>query len=228
MSMSPKKRTRLATARPDSCRKTRSISRRVRHGPAQPAAPRLRSASASSWNGRTSTGTLAGGGRLGRPRERGVEVGGLDDPEAADLLLGLGERAVGGEDLAVLARGRRSPCRACGARRRTPSALGLQLLVEGVDVLEHLLHGLGRPGPARPRRSARTSRYCFISSRSLRSAPAAAGFSPPTRTPGRRDRQVYRVFLRPASFAASTPGGALCQKRAHHRRSAAAAGAASG
>ena len=33
--------------------------------------------------------------------ERGVQVGRLDHPEAADLLLSLGERAVGGDDLAA-------------------------------------------------------------------------------------------------------------------------------
>ena len=46
---------------------------------------------------------LAGDGGLGGPGQGGVEVGGLDDPEAAELLLGLGEGAVGGEDVAVLA-----------------------------------------------------------------------------------------------------------------------------
>ena len=40
-------------------------------------------------------GASAGDGRLARPLQRGVEIGGLDDPEAAELLLGLGERAVG-------------------------------------------------------------------------------------------------------------------------------------
>ena len=47
-------------------------------------------------------GAAAGGAALGRPLQGGVEVGGLDHPEAADLLLGLGERPVGDEDVAAL------------------------------------------------------------------------------------------------------------------------------
>ena len=45
---------------------------------------------------------MAGPGQLAAPRERGVEVGRLDDRESADVLLALGERAVGHEHLAVL------------------------------------------------------------------------------------------------------------------------------
>ncbi len=96
MSMSPKRRIRVATARPDSSRKTCSTW--------LAAAPVTDSYAGSSWNGRTSTGAAAGDGGLGGPRQRGVEVGGLDDPEAAELLLGLGERAVGRHHVAVLAR----------------------------------------------------------------------------------------------------------------------------
>src|SRR3954467_10206304 len=40
-------------------------------------------------------GALAGRGALAPPLQRGVEVGGLDHPEAAHLLLGLGVGTVG-------------------------------------------------------------------------------------------------------------------------------------
>src|SRR6185312_5078077 len=81
MSMSPKRRTKVATTRPDSSRKIRSRSV-------------------------ASTGTVlrllglerpdldrthAGRGSLRRQRQCGVQVGRFDDPEATEVLLGLGE-----------------------------------------------------------------------------------------------------------------------------------------
>ncbi len=45
--------------------------------------------------------THAGRRRFGRPLEGGVEVRRLDDPEAAEVLLGLGERTVGHDGVAA-------------------------------------------------------------------------------------------------------------------------------
>ena len=86
-----------------------------------PLRARGRSASGSAWNGRTSTVPLAGLRRLGGQRQGGVEVRGLDDPEATDVLLGLEERAVGDVTSrpGVVDDGGRA--RAARARRRTPS-----------------------------------------------------------------------------------------------------------
>ena len=111
MSMSPKKRTRVATARPDSCRKTCSIVGR------SGGAPGL----GLVLEGPHLDRALAGRGGLRRPLQRGVEVGGLDDPEATELLLGLGERAVGGDDLAVLDLDHRRGVGRVRGRRRTPT-----------------------------------------------------------------------------------------------------------
>ena len=58
-SMSPRRRTRTATARPYSARKTRSISAPVR---------------AAHWNGRTSIGRVVAGAGLAGPVQRGVQV----------------------------------------------------------------------------------------------------------------------------------------------------------
>ena len=103
------------------------------------------SGSGSSWNGRTSTGPMQAAEPLAAQRERGVEVGGLDDPEAAELLLRLGERAVGHDAS--------SPSVACTtvamlgvveAAAEHPRAGCLELGVERVDLLERLLHLVGR------------------------------------------------------------------------------------
>src|SRR5438477_10908866 len=97
--MSPKWRIRVATDRPDSSRKIRPIS----------ASSSLSAASTS----RTPSGLACirertdldrrpndGGGFRG-PGERGVDVLGLDDVEAAQVFLRLSERAVGGQHLAL-------------------------------------------------------------------------------------------------------------------------------
>src|SRR3954453_19994242 len=75
-SMSPRTRIKVAVQRPASRRKT--------------------SASGSGTFGRSPLDrALAGGGGPAGPVEGGVEVGGLDHPEAAHLLLGLGIGPVG-------------------------------------------------------------------------------------------------------------------------------------
>src|SRR5438477_9699063 len=79
-------------------------------------------------------------GPLGRPGERGVQVGGLDDPEAAQLLLGLRERPIGGDHLPILGtddRGRLGRVEAAG---EDPDPGGLELGVERVDRLVRLLY----------------------------------------------------------------------------------------
>src|SRR5256886_3086958 len=98
-SKSPRKPMRVARTRPHSSRKTCSISALALHDrPYLYGAPGARRGNAR--------------GQL----DRGVEVVGLVEVVAAELLLGLGERAVGGQRLAVLdAHG--------GGRRR-----GLQLV----------------------------------------------------------------------------------------------------
>src|SRR5258706_5899210 len=93
MLMSPKRRTRVATARPDSSRNARSIS------------------DCSDMNVRwlfvvleraDFDGPAARHGRLLGPRECGIQIIDLDDPEPAELFLALGVRTVGRDDLAVL------------------------------------------------------------------------------------------------------------------------------
>ena len=78
------------------------------------------------------------------PVERGVEVGGLDDPEAAEVLLGLGERAVGDEHVAVRPRGRPSRSRRVQAAAEHPRTLPLDLLVHRGDVGVHPLDHVRR------------------------------------------------------------------------------------
>ena len=75
--------------------------------------------------------------------ERGVEVGRLDDPEAAEVLLGLGERAVGHHGVAF---GRVHDRRDVGrfeAAAEHPLTGRLDLGVERVDLPEGLLHLVG-------------------------------------------------------------------------------------
>jgi hypothetical protein len=86
---------------------------------------------------------LAGLGALGRPGEGGVEVGDVDDPEAADVLLGLEVRAVGDDGLA---RGGIDHGRGLGRHQTVgvhPGAGLTDLFVERLDVGEHLLHRVG-------------------------------------------------------------------------------------
>ncbi len=119
-SMSPKRRIRPARTRPCSARTMASTA----PSPAACCAGRGHAAS----NGRTST--LAGTG--GRPAagdvERGVEVRGLDDPEAAEVLLRLGERPVGDDRLRAGAVDHGAVLDRLQAAGEDPAARGLQLL----------------------------------------------------------------------------------------------------
>ena len=84
-----------ASTWPDSRRKTRSSRSRSVGPHDQPG---------SSMTGRTSMRDelAARAGDLGRQLEGAVEIGHVDDVVAAERLLGLGERPVGGEALPVL------------------------------------------------------------------------------------------------------------------------------
>ena len=123
MSMSPKTRTRTATARPYSARKTRSISAAATAGMSGVSA-RVLLERPHLDRQRVAAGELAA------PLERGVEIGRLDDGEAADVLLALGERAVGHEHVAVLRPHHRGGAGRVQAAGEHPGAGGLQLLVE--------------------------------------------------------------------------------------------------
>src|ERR1700753_3228950 len=94
---SPKRRAKVATARPEHSRKIRST----------------RATGSASFIDSNSNGgrilerphfdrTLARHGRLRRPLERGVEILALEHPKTADVLFGLRKRAVRIKDLAVL------------------------------------------------------------------------------------------------------------------------------
>src|SRR5664279_1227287 len=132
--MSPRRRTSVATARKCSCRNTSAMA----------------STSKDRWDTsvlghlleRAHLHRAAARRRLGRPRQRAIEVGGLDDPEATELLLGLRERPVGDDYLTVT-----EPYDGRGAYRVQPSGKHprsgrTQLRVEGLDVPVGLLHHL--------------------------------------------------------------------------------------
>src|SRR5258708_4347882 len=136
-SMSPKARTRTATARPYSSRNTRSMSAASTAG--------TRSVLRNVLERAYLDGSVTGPGRPGGPLERRVQVASCDHPEPADMLLAFGKRTVGDQDLAALmdphdgggVRGVKSPA-------EHPCTAGPKLAVEGVDVPVHLLSGLGR------------------------------------------------------------------------------------
>src|SRR5262245_42066619 len=114
-SMSPRTRIRVAVQRPASRRKT----------PAR---------SSATFGGSDLDRALAGGGGLAGPLERGVEIGGFDDPEPAHLLLGLRVRAIGHRHVAVArAHDGRRRCRAQAAAEH-PGAGLLERLVERADL----------------------------------------------------------------------------------------------
>ena len=134
-SMLPKRRIREATTRPYSSRKIRSTSCSDR--------VLTRRQAGSAWNGRTSTLPLAGRRRLGRELEGGVQVSALQDPEAAEPLLGLRERSVGDDRRAARGVHRRGRLDRLEPTAEHPHAVGHQPLVERVHLGVHPLHLLG-------------------------------------------------------------------------------------
>src|SRR5215207_687878 len=97
-SKSPRTRMRVATACPDSSRNTRSTSARVS---AATLTPRLSGRHVHLHDRPDLDRPAADVGDPGGDLDRLVQVLGLDDVEAAELLLGLGERPVGAEGRAV-------------------------------------------------------------------------------------------------------------------------------
>src|SRR5947209_2407791 len=95
-SMSPKRRTRTATARPCSRRNTPSMSCRAGIVIGPPSALRLVLERAHLDAQRRCHRQLAS------PGEGGIEILGPDDRQAADLLLALGKGSVGHQDLVAL------------------------------------------------------------------------------------------------------------------------------
>src|SRR2546426_6565356 len=137
-SMSPKTRIRAATDRPDSSRKIRPTSAPSSLGAAS-MSPTLSGLGYVSERADLDRLRDCCGG-LRRPGERGVEVFGLDDVEAAQMFLRLRERPVGGQHLAI------SHSHDCGGVRvvahapAEPGACRLHLLLEDVDPLHELPH----------------------------------------------------------------------------------------
>src|SRR6266571_8526232 len=137
-SMSPKTRIRAATDRPDSWRKIRPTSASPSLGAA--CTSPTRSGLGFAPEGADLDRLPDRGGGLRRPGERSVEIGGLDDVEAAEVFLRLREGAVGGQYLAA---GHAHDGGGVGfgqAAGEDPGAGRLHLLVEDLDLLPGPLH----------------------------------------------------------------------------------------
>src|SRR3989440_6155491 len=132
-SMSPRTRIRAATDRPDSSRKIRptSASSSFRAAATSPTLSCLGYVSERADLDRLRDG----GGGLRRPGERGVEVVGLDDVEAAQVFLRLSEGAVGGQQLALGDAHDGGGVGFVEGAAEEPGAGRLDLLVEGLDLL---------------------------------------------------------------------------------------------
>src|SRR6266508_4293587 len=136
-SMSPKTRIRAATDRPDSSRKIWPMAASSTFGASSPS----RTQSGLPVRERADLDRrLDDLGDLRRPGERGIEVLGLDDVEAAEVLLRLGEGAIGSQHVAVGRAhdgGRLGLVKAAG---EDPGAGRLHLLLDEQDLLVGLLH----------------------------------------------------------------------------------------
>src|SRR5947207_5384277 len=137
-SMSPKARIRAAIDRPDSSRKIRPT--------AASSSPGMASMS-SSLSGlgymseRADLDRLRDcGAGLRRPGEGGVEVVGLDDVEAAQMFLRLGEGAVGGQYVTVGHAYDRCGLGFVQGAAKEPGAVRLHLLLQKADPPHELLH----------------------------------------------------------------------------------------
>src|ERR671937_579731 len=142
-SMSPKTPIRAASDRPDSSRKIRPTSAASSLAAASP------SPTPSGLEARERPDLdrhLDGLGDPRRPGECGIEVLGLDDVEAAEMLLGLHEGAVGGHHLAAGDAHDGSSVGLVQATGEHPGPRRLQLLLEAAELLVglgHLLVGHG-------------------------------------------------------------------------------------
>src|SRR2546425_228191 len=137
-SMSPKTRIRAATDRPDSSRKIRPTSAPSSLGAAS-TSPTLSGFGYVSERADLDRLRDCCGG-LRRPSERGVEVFGLDDVEAAQVFLRLRKGAVGGQHLAVGHAHDRCGVGFVQGAAEKPSACRLHLLLEDADLLHELPH----------------------------------------------------------------------------------------
>src|SRR5918996_418739 len=134
-SMSPKTRIRMATDRPHSPRKIRPISNESSRGPTS----RTRSGLAVAERTDLDRPTYGGSG-LRRPCERGVEILGLDDVEATEVLLRLGEGAVRRQHLAPRHAHDGRSLRSMESASEHPRARRLDLLIQDLNLLPGLLH----------------------------------------------------------------------------------------
>src|SRR5580698_7460835 len=138
-SMSPKTRVRTATARPYSSQKTRSIS--ASPGPGTLSRCLFLAYIRGLIMERPDLDRdRARAGGLPAPFQRGIQVVGLDHPEAAHVLLALDERSVGDQDVAAVRpdHGRRAG--RVQPAGEDPRAGLLKLGVQRVDVRHDLLH----------------------------------------------------------------------------------------
>src|ERR1022692_4894650 len=144
-SMSPRRRTSVATARPYSSRNTPAMAEASKGGCVMSAA-RVLLASGAVLERAHLDRAAAGFRRLRRPRQRRIQVGRLDDPESAELLLGLGEGAIGGEYLAVAHPHHGRDAGRLQAAGEDPGPRLAERGVDRLDVVVHLLHDLLRRG----------------------------------------------------------------------------------
>src|SRR5580700_6151425 len=137
VSMSPKTRVRTATARPYSSRKTPSMSASAGPGTLSPCLFRGLILERPDLDR-----DRARAGGLSAPVQRGIQVGGLDHPEAAHVLFALDERSVGDEDVAAVLpdHGRRAG--RVQPAGEDPRAGLLKLGVQRLDVRRDLLYDL--------------------------------------------------------------------------------------
>src|SRR5262245_28903666 len=131
MSMSPKRRTRVATTRPASSRKMRVI--------AASSVGMTTSALGLVLERANLDRVTAGRRALRGPRQRRIEISSRDDPEAAELLFGLCVRPVGHNDVAVLDPHDGGGLRIVQSAGEDPRTCGAQLIVELIDLTEGLL-----------------------------------------------------------------------------------------
>src|SRR5580700_9774531 len=82
--------------------------------------------------------------RLTRPGERGIQIVGLDDPEAADVLFGLCEGPVRGDHSTIFHTHHRGSAAVMEPTGEDPGTSGLHLRVERIDVTAAGLQDLGR------------------------------------------------------------------------------------
>src|SRR6266540_2915495 len=136
--MSPKTRIRAATDRPDSSRKIRPTACSSSLGAASISCSLSGLGHVAERADLDRLRDCCGGLRC--PGERGVEVLGLDDVEAAEVFLRLREGAVGGQYLAVGHAHDGGRIGLVQGAAEDPGARRLHLLVEGLDLFPGLLH----------------------------------------------------------------------------------------